>query len=81
MFDEMREKFFPNHVLDSVDAIEKQMVYALSALENNPDVVKGNTVGLIHTFFMSVRNKIEKELLPSHYRKPDRFGSISILHF
>jgi hypothetical protein len=41
MFDEMREKFFPNLVFDSMDAVEKQMVYALNTLENNPDVVKG----------------------------------------
>lgn len=43
MFDEMREKYFPNLVFDSMDAVENQMVYALLQLENKPDRVKSIT--------------------------------------
>jgi len=40
IFDEMREKFFPNLVFDSMDAVEDQMVFALNSLENNPQIVQ-----------------------------------------
>jgi len=40
MFDEMREKFFPNLVFDSMDAVEDQMVFSLNSLEKNPKTVK-----------------------------------------
>lgn len=40
MFDEIREKFFPNLVFDSMDAVERQLVFALNTLEDNPKVVK-----------------------------------------
>jgi len=36
MFDEMREKFFPNLVFDSMDAVEDQMILALNSLQDNP---------------------------------------------
>jgi len=40
MFDEIREKFFPNLVFDSMDAVKKQLVLALNALENKHSIVK-----------------------------------------
>jgi hypothetical protein len=41
MFDEIREKFFPNLVFDSMDAVEKQLVFALNTLENSPHTMSG----------------------------------------
>jgi len=40
IFDEMREKFFPNLVFDSMDAVEDRMVFALNSLENSPQTIK-----------------------------------------
>ena len=40
MFDEIREKFFPNLVFDSLDAVERQLVFALNTVEQNPHIVK-----------------------------------------
>ncbi len=40
MFDELREKFFPNLVFDSLDAVEQRLVFALNSLEANPHIVQ-----------------------------------------
>lgn len=43
MFDEIREKFFPNLVFDSMDAVEQRLVCALNSLEANPHIVQSIT--------------------------------------
>ena len=40
MFDEIREKFFPNLVFDSMDAVEDQMIEALRSLESDRERVR-----------------------------------------
>jgi len=52
MFDEIREKFFPNLVFDSMDAVERQLVFALNTLESNPQIVKSITgwEWILHNF-------------------------------
>lgn len=39
-WDDMREKFFPNLVFDSMDAIEKKLTEACNFYENNTEVIK-----------------------------------------
>jgi len=43
MWDEIREKFFPNLVFDSMDAVENKLVEASLYYENNPKIVKSIT--------------------------------------
>lgn len=43
MWDEMREKYFKNCVFKDMDAVEDRLMYALSALESNKDIVKSIT--------------------------------------
>lgn len=43
IWDEMREKFFPNVVFDSMQAVENKLVEASLYLENNPSVVQSIT--------------------------------------
>lgn len=43
VWDEIREKFFPNLVFDSLDAVEDQLIKALLFLENNPTLVQSIT--------------------------------------
>lgn len=39
LWEEVREKWFPNLVFDSLDAVEDRLVEALRSLQNNPDSV------------------------------------------
>jgi hypothetical protein len=39
-WDDMREKFFPNLVFDSMDAVEKKLVEACNFYENNKEIIK-----------------------------------------
>ncbi len=43
IWDEIREKFFPNLVFDSMVAVENKLVEAILYMENNPDVVQSIT--------------------------------------
>lgn len=43
LWDEIREKFFPNLVFQSLAAVENKLVEAILYLENNPDVVQSLT--------------------------------------
>jgi hypothetical protein len=43
MWDEIREKFFPNLVFDSMDAVEEKLVEAAMYYENNPTKVESIT--------------------------------------
>ena len=43
IWDEMREKWFANHVFRNMDAVENQMVTALLALESDPNRIKSIT--------------------------------------
>ena len=43
MWDEIREKFFPNLVFDSMDAVESKLIEAALYYENNPAKVKSIT--------------------------------------
>lgn len=43
LWDEIREKFFPNLVFQSLTAVENQLVEAVLYLENNPSVVQSLT--------------------------------------
>lgn len=43
IWDEMREKFFPNLVFDSMEAVEKRLIEAMLHLENTPELVKSIT--------------------------------------
>lgn len=39
-WDDMREKFFPNLVFDSMDAVEKKLIQACKFYENNTEIIK-----------------------------------------
>lgn len=39
-WDDMREKFFPNIVFDSMDAVEEKLIEACIFYENNPQIIK-----------------------------------------
>ncbi len=43
VWDEIREKFFPNLVFESMDAVENQLMEALLFLEKNPALVQSIT--------------------------------------
>jgi len=43
IWEEIREKWFPNLVFDSLGAVEDRLVQALFALENNPPLVASTT--------------------------------------
>lgn len=43
IWDEIREKFFPNIVFESLDAVEEQLIEALLFLEKNPATVQSIT--------------------------------------
>lgn len=43
MWEEIREKFFPNLVFDSMDAVENKIVEAAVAYKNNPQIVQSIT--------------------------------------
>ncbi len=43
LWEEVREKFFPNLVFDSLDAVEEKLVEAIVHLENNPQIVRSIT--------------------------------------
>jgi transposase len=43
LWDEIREKFFPNLVFQSLAAVENQLVEAVLYLENNPSIVQSIT--------------------------------------
>ena len=43
IWDEMREKFFGNHVFDSMDAVEERLIRACIHLESSPLIVKSIT--------------------------------------
>jgi transposase len=43
VWEEIREKFFPNLVFDSLDAVEINLEEALICLENNPNTVQSIT--------------------------------------
>lgn len=40
LWEEIREKYFGNHVFANMDAVEEQLIKAFRALENDPDKVK-----------------------------------------
>ncbi len=40
IWDELREKFFHNHVFNSLFALETQLVIALKTYEENPEIIK-----------------------------------------
>jgi transposase len=40
IWDDMREKFFPNFVFDSMDAVEEKLIEAMLHFENNPKTVQ-----------------------------------------
>ena len=43
MWDEIREKFFPNLVFDSMDAVEEKMIEACKFYLDNPEIVRSIT--------------------------------------
>ena len=43
IWEEIREKWFPNLVFDRLTAVEARLVQALFALENNPQLVASTT--------------------------------------
>jgi hypothetical protein len=43
LWDEIREKWFPNLVFHHMDGVEDALMEALIALENDPDRVRGLT--------------------------------------
>lgn len=43
VWDEIREKFFPNLVFESLEAVEDQLIEAILFLEKNPTIVKSIT--------------------------------------
>ena len=43
IWEEVREKYFPNLVFQNLDAVEDTLVYALASLENNPKLVASLT--------------------------------------
>jgi transposase len=43
LWDEMREKFFPNFVFDSLEAVEERLMEAMIDFENHPERVKSIT--------------------------------------
>ena len=43
IWEEIQEKFFPNLVFDSLDAVEEQLIEALLFLEQHPSTVQSIT--------------------------------------
>ena len=39
-WDDMREKFFPNIIFDSMDALEQRLITACQFYEKNPEIIK-----------------------------------------
>jgi hypothetical protein len=54
---ELREKWFHNKVFASLDALEDQLVGALSQFEQQPEMMKSIAVGigLLNVFLMRIR--------------------------
>ncbi len=38
-WDDMREKFFHNHVFDSIQAVEERLIIACNFYESNPEII------------------------------------------
>jgi len=43
IWDEIREKFFPNLIFDSMAAVERKLIESLLFLESNPELVQSIT--------------------------------------
>jgi hypothetical protein len=44
LWDELREKYFPNRVFASLDAVEEQLCLGLNALAADPDLIRSMTL-------------------------------------